>query len=468
MIADRTVVAAAVAVVVAVWSGSTVLGAACLVVAMAVSTSTGGGIRGALFWCLVGALVAAGAVRSERAWSGLQPDAVGAFLGWAEVVDDPQPYGASTRVILGLDGERFELWARGRALRLRVETWRAGERVMVAGERRALDDERAHRVAWQHVVGRFELDWASDVRAGAPVAVASNRLRAALERASATMPRDDAALYRGLVIGDDSEQSPEMIERFRASGLSHLTAVSGQNIVLLLAACGPLLRRLATVARWSVTVGLIGWFVVLTRFEPSILRAGAMAVLAATAYATGREHAPVRTLATAVGLLVVVDPLLCWSIGFWLSVGATFGVAVVGPWLAARLSVLGFLALPLAVTLGAQLGVVVPSLLVFGRLPLVSVPANMLAVPVAGFVMLYGLPVGLLVGAVPGLGRVAMWPAWVGTRWVDTVAALGARLEPGGRWVAVGWVVIAVVVTACCLGSSGKNEADHGDPSAHR
>jgi competence protein ComEC len=44
------------------------------------------------------------------------------------------------------------------------------------------------------------------------------------------MPPDDAALFRGLVVGDDRAQSDAMIERFRASGLSHLTAVSGQNV----------------------------------------------------------------------------------------------------------------------------------------------------------------------------------------------------------------------------------------------
>ena len=163
--------------------------------------------------------------------------------------------------------------------------------------------------------------------------------------------------------------------------------------------------------RWLATLGLIGWFVVLTRVEPSIVRAGLMAALSATAFATGRERAPTRILAIAVIALVLVDPLLAWSVGFWLSVGATAGVTALGPRLAARCSALGPLALPFGVTLGAQVGVVVPSVLVFGRLPLVSVPANLLAVPVAGFVMLYGLPAGLVAGWVPALAPVLMLPA---------------------------------------------------------
>lgn len=116
--------------------------------------------------------------------------------------------------------------------------------------------------------------------------------------------------------------------------------------------------------------------------------------------------------------------------------------------MACRLTVLGPLALPVGITLGAQAGVVVPSVLVFGRLPLVSIPANLLAVPVAGLVMLYGLPAGLVAGWWAPLAPVLMFPARIGTRWVDTVAALGARLEPEPRVAWIGWGVIVLLVAA--------------------
>jgi competence protein ComEC len=306
------------------------------------------------------------------------------------------------------------------------------------------------------VVGELRLDWVGDTDPGGPVDRASNRVRAAIERAAKHLPADDGALFRGLVVGDDRDQPPEMIDRFRASGLSHLTAVSGQNVAFVLAACGPLLRRLRPVGRLVVTLGLIAWFVTLTRFEPSIVRAGAMAALSATAYATGRERTPVRILALAVIGLVLVDPLLVWSVGFWLSVGATAGVTTVGPWLATRLWFCGRLALPLGITLGAQAGVVVPSVLVFGRLPLVSVPANVLAVPVAGAVMRYGLPAGLLAGLVAPAAPVVMLPVRVGTRWVDSVAMIAERVEPSGAWTWFGWaaLIAAVVVVAVATSSA--------------
>jgi competence protein ComEC len=384
--------------------------------------------------------------RAGSAWDALSPRHTGEFLGWAEVVGDPQPFPGALRTVLELDGQRFEYWARGRAKRERVGEWAAGDRLYVSGMRDRLDDARRLRVASQHVVGEFRLTWVAEVASGGPLDRASNRVREVLDRGSHALPEGDDALFRGLVFGDDAEQPPAMTARFRASGLSHLTAVSGQNVAFLLAAAGPLLRRLRPAARWAVSVAVIGWFVMLTRFEPSIIRAGAMAALSATAFVLGRERHPARLLLIAVTGLLIVDPLLARSIGFWLSTGATAGVTTVGPWLARRMRVLGLLAAPVAVTLGAQAGVFLPAMLVFGHVPLVSLPANVLAGPVAGGVMLYGLPAGLLAGAVPALAPVVMLPCRLGVRWVDLIAALGARLEPGGTASLAGWLLVLLVV----------------------
>jgi competence protein ComEC len=442
-------------------AGWVVGGAALVAAAAAWSASVPGGVlAAAAVWVAVGrtdrlparsaaVLLAVGGFvgwRAGTAWEGLTPDRLGVYQGWAELVDDPQPFGAATRVVLEIEGERFEMWARGRALRQRVERWNGGDLVRLNGTRVELDGERRQRVAAQHVVGEFEYDWAADEIAGGPLARASNRVRATIERGAAAGLGEpgQAALFRGLVIGDDREQPLEMINRFRASGLSHLTAVSGQNVAFVLAAAGPVLYRLGPIGRWAATIGLIGWFVALTRFEPSIVRAGAMAAISATGFLLGRARSPARMLWLAVVALLAIDPLLVHAVGFVLSVGATAGVALLGPPLARRLQRLGPLALPVGITLGAQLGVALPALALFGQVPLVSLPCNVLAVPVAGVVMLYGLPAGLLAGAVPALAPVVLFPCRLGVRWVDTVAALGARLEPGGAATWWGWSVVAL------------------------
>ena len=439
-------VAATAVTAAATWFGDWRLGLGCAIAGWVVAGP--GDPAPARVLVLLAVLGAGAGARAAAAADALVPRVLGDFDGWVRLVDDPQPYGASTRVILDVDGQRFETWVRGRAMRHRVDSWHGGDLVAVHGHRRPLAASRAGRVAWQHVVGEFRIDWVRDVAAGGPIDRASNRVRAAVERAGDELPGADGALYRGLVIGDDRDQPIEMISRFRASGLSHLTAVSGQNVAFVLAAAGPLLRRMRPLARWLLTLALIGWFVSLTRFEPSIVRAGAMAALSATAFVLGRERAPGRILCLAVTGLLLVDPLLVGSVGFWLSVGATAGVATVGPWLGERLGMLGIAAMPVGVTIGAQIGVVVPALVVFGRLPLVSVPANLLAVPVAGFVMLYGLPAGLIAGWVPPLAAPLMVPCRWGVRWVDTVAMVAARLEPGGAATVAGWCAVALAVSA--------------------
>ena len=460
-LSDRLVTGAAATVAVGCWWHDIRL-AVIVAVGAAVAARLGGETTTRAMLVLL-VLAGAATVRADDAWNGLQPRSLGPYQGWVELVDDPQPFGPATRVLVEIDDERFEVWARGRAIQLRISHWRAGESVQMNGERRALKPERQGRVAWQHVVGEFRLAWVSDIRVGSPVATASNRVRATLERSASVLPGDDGSLFRGLVVGDDRDQPREMIERFRASGLSHLTAVSGQNVSFVLMAAAPLLRVLRPWLRWAVTLGLIAWFVSLTRFEPSIVRAGAMASLSATAFVLGRERAPTRILWLAVTGLLLIDPLLVRSVGFWLSVGATAGVAAIGPRIAKRLGVLGFLATPVGITLGAQAGVVIPAVMVFGRLPLVSIPANLLAVPVAGFVMLYGLPAGLLAGALPIVAPVVMFPCRIGVRWVDTVSVLGARLEPGGAATWVGWGVLVVTVG---LISFRSRDSGGTDPAA--
>jgi len=168
------------------------------------------------------------------------------------------------------------------------------------------------------------------------------------------------------------------------------------------------LRRLRTWWRFATTIAIIGWFAVITRLEPSVLRASCMAALAALGFALGRDRSPLRLLFTVM-ILVVVDPLLVWSVGFWLSLGATFGVVAIAPVLQRRLDGPRWWTNGLSVTLGAQLGVVVPSWLVFGRMPALGIAANLAAVPVAGFVMLYGLPAALVASLLPAPVAVGSW-----------------------------------------------------------
>ena len=420
------------------------------VVALAVGCALFSRPRRFAMVCLAGGLV--GVHASNVAWREVVADRLGPYSGVACLKNDPTPKNGAIVVVLEIEGERFESWARG-SPRRRMRDRLAGECAQVSGNRRALTGVAQRRAAIRHVVGGFDLETVGDWQPGTVIDRASNRVRRLFARGASTVRAPDDTLLAGLVIGDDRNEPIELITQFRQSGLSHLTAVSGQNVAFVLAAAAPLLRRLRPRLRWLATIGLIGWFVALTRFEPSVLRAGVMAMIATTGHLIGREHPATRVLALAVCVLVVIDPMLVWSVGFWLSVGATLGVAALGTPLAGYIPGPRWIAVPLGVTLGAQVGVAPVSLLVFGSMPLVSLPANLLAVPVAGFVMLYGLPAGLLAGALGGtaggvVASVIQMPSALGTRWVATVAGLGARLEPRPALALLGWSCVVALVAA--------------------
>src|SRR4051794_2876377 len=158
----------------------------------------------------------------------------------------------------------------------------AGEQLLVSARTRPLrNTERWLR--WRHVVGGLDNVVIEEWRVGAPLARSTNRVRALLSHGAKVMPAKERALFLGLAVGDDRAEPPDMISDFRQSGLAHLSAVSGENVAFVLAVCSPLLRRLGLGSRFAVTLLVLGWFAALTRLEPSVLRASAMAGLAATA-----------------------------------------------------------------------------------------------------------------------------------------------------------------------------------------
>jgi competence protein ComEC len=256
------------------------------------------------------------------------------------------------------------------------------------------------------------------------------------------MSSEHRALFTGLVIGDDRDQSSAMVQRFRDSGLSHLCAVSGQNVAYLLIIASPLLRRRGSLLKWILTMLLLVWFVALTRGEPSVLRAAFMAgMVVSNAVLNSPANARI-VLSRAVIVLLLIDPMLAWSVGFALSVGATAGLA----WASAGIGRMTGSRGVFAATLAAQVGTAPISLLVFGFVPVVSLLANPLAIPVAGVVMTIGIPVALLASAIPALVPLVSWLLMVPVAWVDGVSRFASFLSPRGWWNGGIWVFVGLLL----------------------
>jgi competence protein ComEC len=416
-------------------------------IALLVGLAGAAGRRSAAVSVAAVAVLASGL--SARAWAGTDPVAPGPFRGTVTLRTDPQRIGEGVRATAVVGGRHVELWGFGRTGR-RLAERSAGDQVQVLGRLTPPRPDLARRLAARHVVGRLDVEVVTGSRSGSPAAEAANRVRAVVDRGSRTLPVEARGLYLGMVLGDDRDQPLAQLDAFRQAGLSHLTAVSGQNVSLALVVVGPVLRRLRPSARLAATVVVIAWFALLTRFEPSVLRATMMAGLTALTLFLGRPADPLRLLCLAVAGLVLVDPLLVWSVGFWLSVGATGGIAVLARPLADRLPGPRPLAEAAGVSLAAQLGVTPASVAVFGGVPLASVPINVLAAPLAGPVMVYGLPAGIVAALVPdGLAALVQLPTLTLVRGLDLLARTGAAM-PGGRgpWGTAASATAALAVLA--------------------
>ncbi len=381
-----------------------------------------------------------GATGGSSVWHTGGLVAEGECRGVATVRADPTLRFNGTSTVLELHHKRYKVLAYGSAGG-RLAQRLVGESVRVSGECTRNDGPFARFDRINHVVGRLKLTSVSETYSeGSKFVRTANRMRRSLLRGVQSMPRGQQALFTGLVIGDDRDQSQAMLQRFRASGLSHLCAVSGQNVAYLLIVASPLLKRRSRWMKWCATMLLLLWFVVLTRGEPSVLRASFMAGMVAT-NSLMRTPANARiVLSRAVVALLFIDPMLAWSVGFALSVGATAGLA----WASAGIGKMMGSRGVLASTLAAQIGTAPISLLVFGYVPVVSLVANPLAIPVAGWVMTVGLPVALISSAIPALIPFVSWFLLIPTAWVDDVSHVASAVSPRGWWNGVLWLFAVV------------------------
>ncbi len=310
--------------------------------------------------------------------------------------------------------------------------WVTGDEVTMRA-RASPGDRRRRQVA--------ELS-ALDVMRVEPAASPDARIRATL--ASALPPDASGALVLGMALGDDSGLPDQQRRDMLDAGLSHLTAVSGANIAIVVGLATWSARLVGLPRRWAVVPGVIALlgYVSLTGPEPSVLRAAVMALLAMAAIVWGGGSG-LAALQSAALLLLVLDPWLAYSRGFALSCAATAGLLVAaGP---AREIVAGaarmasawrVVAVPIigaAVVACAAAIATAPLLAAYGQgVSWISVVANTIVAPVVALITVVGLVMGLLglvsVPAASAIAPAATYPA----SGVLSVAARAAGFQ-GGR-----------------------------------
>jgi competence protein ComEC len=295
----------------------------------------------------------------------------------------------------------------------------------------------------------------------AVVALALVHQEAIRERAEAAlgrgMPSREAELARGFVLGEDEDIDATTVEDFRRAGLSHLLAVSGQNVALLGLLAMPLLAALGMSLRtrlaWILAAIVI--YVPLAGGGPSILRAGVMGGLGLLATLAGRRSSRLYGLAVAAIVTLAIDPRVGADIGWQLSFAAVLGILVLASPLRVAIAARIGLAEGAAMTIAATVATAPLIAFHFESISTTSLLANLLALPAVAPAMwlamlaavggqIPGFPVTILNAIdAPLLAYIAQVAAWCGR---PSWAYLDVRL--GGAGLLVSYLALTALAVA--------------------
>ncbi|WP_294568338.1 ComEC/Rec2 family competence protein [uncultured Arthrobacter sp.] len=250
----------------------------------------------------------------------------------------------------------------------------------------------------------------------------------------------DGGLLPGMAIGDRSVLDERLGEAMKATGLTHLTAVSGTNCsyVLAFAFLAARAARVPRPAAAGAALIALAAFVFLVRPEPSVLRAAVMGAIGIFAVLTGRGRMSLPLLFLAVIVLLAADPWLHFSYAFLLSVSATAGLILIGPLLASRFAAVlpVWAARLLAVPVAAQLACTPLLVMLQPSLSVYAVPANLAAAPVVPFVTIAGMLAVAAIAAWPPAAEPFLAVGQLGSGWVAAIARIGS----GAPFAQVPWV----------------------------
>ena len=282
---------------------------------------------------------------------------------------------------------------------------------------------------------------------------AAAAVRRSVRAAVAGRDADARELVPALVVGDDGGLDPDLADDFRTTGLTHLLAVSGTNLTLVVGSVLVLARWGGVRGRWLHLLAALGiaGFVMTARAEPSVVRAAAMGAVALVGMGGNGRSRGTRALGVAVLLLLLAWPRLAVTAGFALSVMATGGILLLAPawrdalarwtprWVAEAVSV------PLA----AQVACTPVVAALSGQVSLVAVGANLLAAPAVAPATVLGLGGGVVGLAWSPLGTVVAAPAAWSAQWIIAVARWGAGVPTAAVAWGTGPVALALLTLVC-------------------
>lgn len=287
----------------------------------------------------------------------------------------------------------------------------------------------------------------------------TSSIRSEINSSLTSLPEDARTLIPGLVVGDRSLQSDGLTHAMRRSGLTHLTAVSGANFAIVAALLLLIGRsmRIRGQALWLSIAVFLTFFIFLVRPSSSVLRAAVMTGVLLLAKSRGLRASPIPALATAISLLLLINPFYVRDAGFALSVMATSGLLFLAPVVQRSFEARNFpsfVAEALAIPISATIFCLPIIVLLSGELSLISIAANFLVAPVIAIITSLGLLLMVLAPIHSSLGAIVGWVITPFALWITFIARTLSSLPFAAlRWpdtwlgsAAMAFLLMALVI----------------------
>lgn len=202
----------------------------------------------------------------------------------------------------------------------------------------------------------------------------------------------ESAYAQGILLGDDSAMSDAVVKAFRTTGTSHILAVSGYNITIVIGVLAIITRRFGRLWSFVATCGAVVLFVALVGESASVVRAGLMGILVLVSMMSGRLSSTFAVMVLTATVMALHNPLIVrWDVGFQLSFAALAGLVFIEPILRSALPErkgwLGVLMSIALATTSAQIAVLPLLLYQFGALPVYSLIVNVIVLPLVPLAM---------------------------------------------------------------------------------
>lgn len=289
--------------------------------------------------------------------------------------------------------------------------------------------------------------WIEQLRHGFAASVLSN------------IPEPQASLGLGFLLGIKSALPDDLNDRLKVVGLTHIVVASGYNLTILIRLARRMFEKRSKYQTLVASSSLMAGFVAITGFSPSMSRAALVTALSLAAWYYGRRIHPVVVLLVAAAITAGLNPLFLWGdLGWWLSFLAFAGVMLVAPLLQKQIfkkrepKLLGQVVVE---TVSAQLTTLPLIVAMFGTLAVLSLPANVLVVPLVPLAMLLTALAGATGWLLPSIASYVALPAsWLLGYMTDLVdlfasvkwASLTVKLDTPGMLASYAAMIIAGLI----------------------